>query len=124
MSKIGYFEIFVDDFERAQAFYKSVFGWQFRKVDFPFEYHMIDLPGDETMGLQLGGMTKRKDNIGNGQQSATVCHIMVSDLDASLQKVAENGGKQVGEKMRIPAGPFAYVTDTEGNTIGVWQPTA
>lgn len=122
MSKIGYFELFVDDFERAQAFYASVFGWQFRKVDFPFEYYMIDLTGEESMGLSLGGMTQRKKTVGNGKQSATICHIMVAGLDEALQKVKEAGGKVVGEKMRIPAGPYSYIEDTEGNTIGVWEP--
>ena len=122
MSKIGYFELFVDDFARAQAFYTRVFGWQFRKVDFPYEYYMIDLPGEEPMGLPLGGMTQRKEAVGNGKQSASVCHIMVSNLDKALQKVNEAGGKVIGEKMRIPAGPYSYAEDTEGNTIGVWEP--
>ena len=122
MSKIGYFEIFVDDFSRAQTFYENVFGWKFQKAGFPFEYYMIHLPGNEPMGLNLGGMTKRKEMIGNGKQAATVCHIMVEELDEALQKITDNGGKLTGEKMRIPAGLFAYVTDTEGNTIGVWEP--
>jgi catechol-2,3-dioxygenase len=30
---IGFFEVHVDDFKRAQKFYHDVFGWEFSKSD-------------------------------------------------------------------------------------------
>ena len=83
---------------------------------------MIDLPGREPIGLTLGGLTLRKDSVGNGKQSSSVLHIMVNDLDGALLRASEAGGKVIGEKMRIPAGPFSYIEDSEGNVVGVWEP--
>ena len=59
MAKVGYFEIQVDDFKRSQEFYRKVFGWNFSKIDAPFEYYAIDTghKGEESIN---GGMLKRQ----------------------------------------------------------------
>ena len=44
MSRPVHFEIPADNVDRAQAFYKNVFGWQFQKWDGPMEYWMA-IPG-------------------------------------------------------------------------------
>jgi predicted enzyme related to lactoylglutathione lyase len=55
MAKVGYFEIQVDDFKRAEAFYQNVFGWTFSKIEAPFEYYMRQCV------RPLGSQIKRRD---------------------------------------------------------------
>jgi len=38
MPRISWFDIPVDDPERAQKFYKEVFDWSFDKWDVPMDY--------------------------------------------------------------------------------------
>lgn len=120
---VGFFEIHVDDFERAQKFYRDVFGWQFSlSGGVPYEFYMIDNSQKGDMGLQEGGMRKRekpltKDNAVSGY----VCYIIVEAIDETLEKIAKSGGTVTSPKGHIPAGYFAYALDTEGNPFGVWE---
>ena len=51
-----------------------------------------------------------------------VVAITVENIDASLAQVKAAGGTVVMEKMKIAdMGLYAYIKDSEGNIIGVWQ---
>jgi predicted enzyme related to lactoylglutathione lyase len=51
--------------------------------------------------------------------------LMVADIDAALEKVAQLGGATVSEKQAVgELGFSAYVRDTEGNLVGLWQSLA
>jgi uncharacterized protein len=122
MATVGYFEIQVDDFKRAQAFYREVFGWEFSKFDAPFEYFSIDTGKKGAEGID-GGMLKRqvplaKDNGVSGY----VCAIYVDSIDNTLEKVKKYGGTMTVPKTNIPGvGDVAYGLDTEGNAFGLWE---
>lgn len=85
-AKVGYFEIQVDDFKRAQNFYEEVFGWRFSKIDIPFEYYMINT-GHKGESSINGGMMQRQQPLrkDNGI-SGYVCAIYVDSIDETLQK--------------------------------------
>jgi predicted enzyme related to lactoylglutathione lyase len=120
---IGFFEIHVDDFQRAQKFYHDVFGWEFSKSGgVPYEFYMIDTSKQGDMGLQEGGMRKREQPLAqdNGV-SGYICLILVEAIDEALEKISQHGGKVTTPKAHIPAGYFAYALDTEGNAFGVWE---
>jgi uncharacterized protein len=49
--------------------------------------------------------------------------IAVDDIQAAMTKVAEAGGKVLGEPMQIPGvGQYVSVFDTEGNRVSMLQP--
>ena len=123
MGNIGFFEVRVDDFQRAQKFYHDVFGWEFSKSGgVPYEFYMIDTIKQGEEGNQQGGMRKREKPLApESDVSGYVCYIMVEAIDAALEKIAQHGGKVMTPKALIPAGYFAYALDTEGNTFGVWE---
>jgi|SRR5579885_651958 len=123
MGNIGYFEIQVDNFQRAQKFYSAVFGWDIKRAEnFPIEYYMIYSQDKGKMGLSLGGMLKRDKPLAeNNGISAYVCHVLVENIDDAIAKITSSGGKLISDKQHIPAGWFAYALDTEGNTFGIWQ---
>lgn len=122
MATVGYFEVQVDDFERAQSFYKEVFGWDFSKFEAPFEYYSIDTGKEEGQGID-GGMVKRQQPLAeNNGVSGYVCAIYVSAIDDALENLKKHGGTVTMPKTNIPGvGNVAYALDSEGNAIGLWE---
>jgi uncharacterized protein len=122
MAKVGYFEVQVDDFKRAQEFYRNVFGWTFSKLDVPFEYYMVDTghKGEESIN---GGMLKRQQPLAaNNGVSGYVCAVYVESIDQTLVKVRKHGGRVTMEKTQLPGiGHIAYGLDSEGNAFGLWE---
>ncbi len=57
-----------------------------------------------------------------GFSKSPVVVIGVSSIADSLKKVQANGGRVVKDQIQIgEMGLYAQVTDTEENTIGLWQ---
>lgn len=107
---IVHFEINTKDAARAKRFYTSLFGWKYKDSEIPgIEYYVID-------GIEPGGAINPMD----GQKSPVV-YFGTDDIDASLRKVKENGGK-AGDKQPIPTqGYFAACTDPDGNAFSLFQ---
>lgn len=122
MAKVGYFEVQVDEFKRAQEFYQKVFDWKFSKVDAPFEYYMIETGTKDEEGID-GGMLKRQQGLTkNNGISGYVCAIYVNSIDQKIEKVKKNGGIVTMEKTLLPGmGYVAYALDSEGNAFGLWE---
>jgi uncharacterized protein len=123
MDKVVHFEIPADDMPRAKKFYASVFGWKTEDVP-GMEYamvHTVEVDPKSRMpkeaGAINGGMMKRM-----GAIKAPVVTIDVADIDKAIEKVTKAGGKLIVPKQAVmEMGWNAYVTDSEGNIIGVWQ---
>ena len=122
MDKVVHFEIPVDDLERAQKFYKNVFGWKMESLP-GIEYIMIGTtPVDEKgmpkeIGAINGGMIKRQRPV-----TSPLITIGVEDIDYAMKNVKKMGGEIVRGKMQVGEfGYAAYFKDTEGNIIGLWQ---
>lgn len=119
-----HFEIPADDLARADKFYQDVFGWKIMNMPMPGgEYHVATtVEVDEKhmpkeAGAINGGIMKRSK-----PGEAPVIVVSVENLDEHLKKIESAGGKVVMPKMQVAdMGVYARVTDTEGNTIGVWQ---
>jgi uncharacterized protein len=122
MDKVVHFEIPADDLERAQKFYKSVFGWKMERAP-GMEYIMIGTtPVNENFmpeepGAINGGMMKRQQPI-----TSPVITIRVNNIEDAMKNVKKMGGEMVRGKMQVgEMGYAAYFKDTEGNIIGLWQ---
>jgi predicted enzyme related to lactoylglutathione lyase len=119
---VVHFEIPAEDLGRAQGFYRDAFGWAINPMP-EMHYTMVSTGpvGEDMMpterGMINGGMFERTGNL-----TAPIVTIGVDDLEASLRKVEELGGKTVQGKMPVgDMGFAAYFADTEGNTVGLWQ---
>lgn len=121
MPRVVHFEIHADDPERAMAFYKKVFGWEFRKFD-EYEYWLAITGPDDKPGVN-GGLIRRKGALkDHGGIMAFVCAMNVADIDRRIAKVTKAGGAVVVEKLAVPGvGWNAYCKDTEGNVFGLHQ---
>ena len=129
MDKVVHFEIPYDDMDRAHKFYSEVFGWELQ--NFPMdgleggysiartaetdENHMIKEPGAIN-----GGMFKRGQS--KNTPTSHVITMNVVSINDHFEKIKVAGGKVVVPKGEVPnMGYYAYVKDTEGNIIGLWQ---
>jgi predicted enzyme related to lactoylglutathione lyase len=122
MPRVVHFEIHAAEPEKAVAFYKAIFGWEFTKWDGPQEYWLIKTGPDEQRGIN-GGMIRRHGSIDGTAVIAFVCTVDVPSVDATMADIAKAGGEIVVPKMAIPhVGWLAYAKDTQGNIFGIMQP--
>ncbi len=121
---VGHFELPADDVNRATAFYEKTFEWHVTPRP-EMQYTQLgttDSDGEgrpTNPGMINGGMAKR-----GGVMKAPIVTIVVEDIDAAQKLVVKNGGKVVQPKQSVGEMGFsAYFNDTEGNTVGLFQPT-
>jgi len=119
MNRVNHFEIYTDDPEAVQPFYKDVFGWKFKKFEEgPIEYWLVTTGEDKDPGIN-GGMTRPRE----GQSPGTLNTIAVGSLDQTMKKIEQHGGKICVPKMAIPKiGWLAYAEDPQGNIFGILEP--
>ena len=121
MDPVVHFEVPFDDKERATKFYSEVFGWQMN--DMPEMKYTIARTGE----CDEDNMLKEKGMINGGLMERSVAEnpvivIKVASVDAVIEKIKSAGGAEVKPKVEIGGmGYYAYVKDSEGNVIGVWE---
>ena len=114
--------------QRAADFYTRVFGWQTQMMGQDMGNYVVatTTESDEKgrpkkPGAINGGFfTKEKDK--PNQYPSVV--IQVDDVMAQMEKVKQGGGEILGEPMDIPGvGRYVSFRDTEGNRLGMLQPS-
>ena len=117
MFKIVHFEIGADDPDRAQKFYKDIFGWNMEKMEGEGEYWLITAGSEKDPGIN-GGLFKRPGPV----NSNTINTVEVPSVDEYIKKITDSGGKIVQAKQAIAGvGWLAYFQDPEGNYLGILQ---
>jgi uncharacterized protein len=120
--RIVHFEIPFDDGNRARSFYSEVFGWRAEEMpDMEYTMAMTGPVGDDGMptepGYINGGMFQR-----NQQLTGPVLTIAVDSIDDALKKVEASGGTTIEDRQAVgDMGFTAYINDSEGNVIGLWE---
>ena len=114
---VGWFEIYVQDMDRAKTFYEKTLEVSFEKLESPvvemwaFPFNM-DAPGAAGSLVKMEG----KDSGSGG----TIIYFSCADCAVEAGRAAQHGGKVVKEKFPIGQyGFIATVEDTEGNLIGL-----
>jgi predicted enzyme related to lactoylglutathione lyase len=120
--KVVHFEIPFDDGDRAQRFYAQAFGWQLQSM--PGMGYVLATTGPTgedgptEPGFVNGGMFSRADSPSSGP----LVVVEVDSIDDVLQRIADLGGEVVlGRQPVGDMGFSAYVQDTEGNVVGLWE---
>ena len=114
---VGWFEIYVQDMNRAKLFYESVFKTQLQKLDSPgIEMWAFPMQPD---AKGASGSLVRMEGFAPGSNS-TIVYFICEDCAVEAKRASTQGGKIFKEKFSIgPHGFIALVTDTEGNMIGL-----
>ncbi len=109
-----HFELMTNDTDKAKAFYGAVFDWKFDDQTMP-GYTLIETGQDPS-----GGVFPKPDE---APHPCLNVYFTVSDIDATLAKVSEHGGKTLVPKTAIPnVGNFAMFIDPEEIVVGLLQP--
>jgi predicted enzyme related to lactoylglutathione lyase len=110
---VVHFEIGCRDQAKAQEFFGSLFGWKFNSYGPSL---MVDTGGP-------GGINGHITALGHEPHHYTTFYVQVDDLQATLDKINQLGGKTVVPPMEVPTmGWFAWYNDPDGNTLGLWKP--
>lgn len=113
-SRPTHFEIPVDDPDRAEKFYGSVFGWTFERFPGAPQYYGMATTGDTQPGIN-GALFQRESD------SVTSLTMSVDSIEEARDTIVGAGGKILQETTPIPGmGWFAVCEDTEGNRFGLF----
>ena len=114
---VGWFEIYVQDMNRAKSFYETMLGTTLEKLSSP-DIEMWAFPMDgETPGS--GGALVMMPGFPSGGNS-TIVYFSSADCSIEEGRVSAAGGKVFKEKFSIGEyGFIALATDTEGNMFGL-----
>ena len=116
---IGWFDVYVDDMDRAMAFYETVFQQQLELIGDPTgEAVMRSFPAN--MGAYGAAGALVKSPHARPGPGGTLIYFSVDDCAVEQARVAEAGGKVLRPKFSI--GQFGWVAlcmDSEGNMFGL-----
>ncbi len=109
-------EIPAIDVERAKAFYERVLKVEMIEDNSgPSPIFIMGKGTQETVSGHVYAGKPATDNNGS-----TIHFAAPDKLEDALARVEPAGGKIVSPVITIPPGRFAYCTDTEGNSIGIF----
>ncbi len=121
---VVHFEIYVDDMERAKAFYEAVLGVRLEHMPSPtpeVEMDMWFFPMDKDTGMSSygsGGMLVKMEGFSPGA-GGTLVYFGCEDCAIQLVRAEQHGGSVFQQKTSIGEHGFCGLArDTEGNLIG------
>ena len=132
MNPVVHFEMPLEDKERVSKFYSEVFGWEIKVMGEEYGGYVLAMttPSDDKGPLKPGAINGgffQKDTAKSDQYPHLV--ISVDDIQESMKKVTEAGGKVLGgaykegEPDDIPGvGLYVSLIDSEGNNDAMLQP--
>lgn len=117
---IGWFEIPVEDLDRAEAFYQSVLGVELDRQPEQNGVVMSFFPMHEDKPGSPGALASGEQYSVAREATGVIVYFTAPDLDDALERVEENGGSVLVPKTDIGEyGYIAWVRDTEGNTVAL-----
>ncbi|MBC8213007.1 MAG: VOC family protein [Gammaproteobacteria bacterium] len=114
---VGWFEVYVQDMDRAKAFYEGVLALQLENLDMP-EIEMWAFPMDMQRSGASGSLVKIAGFPSGG--NSTLVYFSCTDCGVEESRVEQYGGRIDKPKMSI--GEYGFITlafDTEGNMFGL-----
>jgi predicted enzyme related to lactoylglutathione lyase len=116
---VGWFEIYVQDMQRAKQFYETVLKLELTKLDSPTEeIEMYAFPMDMEASGASGALAKAEGCPSGGL--GTLVYFSCDDCANEASRIEAAGGKIFKPKMAIGQyGFIALATDTEGNMFGL-----
>lgn len=129
MNPVVHFEMPADDRNRMARFYEKAFDWHAKMLG----PEMGDYVVVATTETDANGTPKQPGAINGGfypkkadfpaQYPSVV--IAIDDMEKSMKRVKDAGGKVLGEPMEIPGiGNYVSFVDTEGNRVAMLKPLA
>lgn len=110
--RLTHFAINTDDVEATQAFYGSVFDWQFQDYGPPGFVQILD----ETGTAPMGAIQQRRQLLDDAPTRGFECTFGVDDIETVRERVLAAGGRILMEKFTISqVGHLIAFEDPGGN---------
>lgn len=106
--EINWFELPAEDTARAREFYGALFGW--RTNEFGGDYHVID-------NGPVGAIAPK-----DAQLTHPRVYFHSADIDASVARVHELGGKSEEVQTVPEVGRIAHCQDDQGTAFSLFEP--
>jgi uncharacterized protein len=105
-------EAMVGDYQAGKDFYANVFGYTYTEIGGEgMAYSTVELDGRTVGGLGTAAM------VGEGVPPHWRTYFSVADMDATIAKVTELGGRVVAEPFDTPFGKMAAVSGVGGEVF-------
>jgi len=124
---VVHFEVIGVDYPTLDTFYSALFGWK-ADANNPVGYGVIAREDNLTAdGIGVGGgMMALPPEMRGDSNGHVTFYAEVDDVEATLQKAEQLGGKRLNGPHTVPGGgpTLGQLADPEGHLIGVTQATA
>jgi predicted enzyme related to lactoylglutathione lyase len=119
-SNFVWYELMTTDLDAAEAFYKTVVGWNSEPFDSPQMRYSIMKAGDTAVA---GLMTIPEEAARMGARPAWTGYIYAENVDAATESLRKAGGSVYREPADIPeVGRFSVVADPQGAMFTLFTP--
>jgi uncharacterized protein len=116
-NSVDWFEIYVQDMDRARAFYESVLAIRLERLESP-GIEMWAFPGQPESAGAAGSLVKMQGFSSGG--NSTIVYFSCADCAVEARRASTHGGRIAKAKFSIGQyGFISLLTDTEGNMIGL-----
>jgi uncharacterized protein len=119
---VTWFEIYVNDMQRAKTFYEKTLGAKLARLETPASdvMEMWSFPAARDSYGATGALVQMRGDGPAGGRAGTLVYFECDDCAVEAGRVRDNGGTIMKEKFAIgPHGFIALATDTEGNEFGL-----
>ncbi len=114
---VNWFEIPVNDIQKAKEFYEKILGYEL-SLNGMGPLKMAWFPMEQNGAGATGSLVEAESY--EPSHSGSVVYFSVEDIEGTLNKVNENGGKTLNPKMSIGEYGFvAHFEDCEGNRVAL-----
>lgn len=117
---VSYFELPVEDMDRAIAFYEAVFSVSLERVLID-GHDMAVFPSDENGRGASGALAKGESYVPS--RSGPRIYFFVENIDQILDLAIKNGGEQAYPVTSVGALFVAEFVDSEGNQVALSSTT-
>ncbi|MBP8267368.1 MAG: VOC family protein [Zoogloea sp.] len=115
---VGWFEIYVEDMDRAKKFYETVFQTKLEDLHSPDVEEMWAFPMEPNLWGAGGSLVRMAGRTAGG--NSTLVYFSCDDCAVEESRAEKAGGRIQRTKMSIGQyGFISLVVDSEGNMIGL-----
>jgi predicted enzyme related to lactoylglutathione lyase len=116
---VSWNELGTRDPDRAQEFYRQVFGWDYRSFGEQGNYWTIHRGGEDR---SVGGLMDARGRVPEDVPPNWLTYFGADDVDATVAKVRDSGGEVAVGPVDMPdVGRFAVLADPNGAAFGIFQ---
>ena len=118
LNPVGWFEIYVDDLERARRFYTAVMERSLSPAPTDGTFEALEFQGQMPSSGAMGALMKHP--MRKPSHEGTMVYFSCDDCGKTAELASQHGGQIFKPKWSIGEHGFiAIIGDTEGNAIGL-----